>query len=184
MLPLFFGMAEAMLKDRPVSKVVNLLKDMKVELEKELADDKKVNEMLTCWCTKNNEEKTQAIELGESTAAQLEADLDSFTASMNGLKAQRVETQNELEANRAKENQAFHKEETFLLDATYACKQALTVLSEYHPQLAQVHAVARRLHDARVTQLALASGKVRKEQLDALQTFMRQAEGASSFVAI
>merc|ERR1719386_691891 len=56
------------LKERPVAKVVRMLKDMQDELNKELEDDKAVFEMLTCWCETNEKEKTQAIADGEASA--------------------------------------------------------------------------------------------------------------------
>merc|ERR1719321_538358 len=37
-----------------------MLKDMKAELEKELADDEEVHELLSCWCKTNDEEKSKA----------------------------------------------------------------------------------------------------------------------------
>merc|ERR1719506_2752137 len=74
------------LKERPVAKVVRMLKDMQDELNKELEDDKAVYEMLTCWCETNEKEKTKAIAEGEATAAALEADMGEFLAKMKELK--------------------------------------------------------------------------------------------------
>merc|ERR1719379_2942333 len=69
-------------KERPVSKVVRLLKDMGAELQKELDDDKQVHEMLTCWCETNSKEKTEAIELGEETSTQLVSSMDESAAKV------------------------------------------------------------------------------------------------------
>merc|ERR1719386_75033 len=74
------------LKERPVAKVVRMLKDMQDELNKELEDDKAVYEMLTCWCETNEKEKTKAIAEGEAKAAQLEADLGEAAAKIKELK--------------------------------------------------------------------------------------------------
>merc|ERR1719337_734583 len=37
---------------------------MQAELQKELEDDKAVYEMLACWCSTNEKEKTQALRWG------------------------------------------------------------------------------------------------------------------------
>merc|ERR1719335_543724 len=74
------------LKERPVAKVVRMLKDMQDELNKELEDDKAVYEMLTCWCETNEKEKTKAIAEGEANAARLEAELGEAAAKIEELK--------------------------------------------------------------------------------------------------
>merc|ERR1719299_32534 len=74
------------LKERPVAKVVRMLKDMQAELNKEMEDDKAVYEMLTCWCETNEKEKVKAIELGEAKQADLEAELGEAAAKMKELK--------------------------------------------------------------------------------------------------
>merc|ERR1719311_1823641 len=78
--------ADLSLKERPVAKVVRMLKDMQEELNKELEDDKAVYEMLTCWCETNEKEKVKAIELGEAKQAALEAELGEAAAKMKELK--------------------------------------------------------------------------------------------------
>jgi len=131
------------LKERPVMKVVRLLKDMEAELNKELEDDKQVYEMLSCWCQTNEKEKTKAIELGTSTAAELEASLSADAAKVVALKAKRKDTMDEMYADqkalgqanelRIKENKAFQAEKVDLIEAIKACEQAVTVLSKHHP---------------------------------------------------
>ena len=37
-------------KNRPVTKVINVLKDMLKQLEKEKEDDEEINEKMACWC--------------------------------------------------------------------------------------------------------------------------------------
>ena len=45
-------------KNRPVSKVITLLKDMKAQLEKEAEDDQEIYDKMACWCTTNDKDKT------------------------------------------------------------------------------------------------------------------------------
>merc|ERR1719409_437303 len=83
------------LKERPIMKVVRMLEDMKAELNKELEDDKAVHEMMDCWCTTNEKEKTKAIEMGTNRIAELEAMLGETIAKIKELKSKRKATQEE-----------------------------------------------------------------------------------------
>merc|ERR1719272_2050201 len=126
------------LKSRPVMKVIAMLEDMKAELNKEVEDDKAVFELLTCWCTTNEREKTAAIEAGQARIEQLTASMGESAAKVAEPKAQRKANQEEMYADqkslgeataqRMEENQAFHKEETDYLGAISASHGALTAL--------------------------------------------------------
>merc|ERR1719223_1028960 len=86
------------LQERPVMKVVRLLQDTKVELEKELEDDKAVYELMTCWCTSGTKDKAAAIEAGKAKIAELEASMGADAAKMSGLKEKRKKTLDEVNA--------------------------------------------------------------------------------------
>jgi len=179
------------LSERPVMKVVRLLKDMETELINDLEDDKKVHEMLDCWCKTNRQEKTAAIELGEAKQSQLEAFLGEAAAKMAEIKTKRDATQdevdkdwaalNEAKALRMKENKAFHDEEMYLQQTIDAAQQAVIVLSKHHPELAQVKAVARKLRSVNV----LSFKKLSKAQSEALRAFLDEPQSTgSSFLGI
>jgi len=172
-------------------KVVRLLKDMETELTNDLEDDKKVHEMLDCWCKQNREEKTAAIELGEEKQSQLEAFLGEAAAKMAEIKSKRDATQdevdkdwaalNEAKALRMKDNKAFHDEEMYLQQTIDAAQQAVVVLSKHHPELAQVKEVAHKLRSANV----LSFKKLSKAQLEALRVFLDEPQATgSSFLGI
>jgi len=181
----------AQTSERPVMKVVRLLKDMETELINDLEDDKKVHEMLDCWCKQNREEKTAAIELGEEKQSQLEAFLGEAAAKMAEIKSKRDATQdevdkdwaalNEAKALRMKDNKAFHDEEMYLQQTIDAAQQAVVVLSKHHPELAQVKEVAHKLRSANV----LSFKKLSKAQLEALRVFLDEPQATgSSFLGI
>jgi len=175
-------------------KVVRLLKDMQAELQKDLDDDKAVHEKLSCWCSENDKEKTQAIETGKQRSEQLKATMDEATAKIVELKAKRKSMMDELygdqkaldkaTALRMQENQAFHASETSLMDAVSAAKQAIVVLSAHHPELSQLRTAVKQLQDARAAQIMTSSGSLRSSQLMALKDFLRQVGTATSFLAI
>jgi len=179
------------ISERPVMKVVRLLKDMETELINDLEDDKKVHEMLDCWCKTNRQEKTAAIELGEAKQSSLEAFLGEAAAKMAEIKTKRDAAQdevdkdwaalNEAKALRMKDNKAFHKEEMYLQDTIDAGQQAVIVLSKHHPELAQVKAVAHKLRSVNV----LSFKKLSKAQVEALKAFLDEPQSTgSSFLGI
>merc|ERR1719375_2988857 len=67
-------------KEYPVTKVVNLLKDMKAQLEKEAEEDEEIYDKLACWCETNDKEKTKAI-------ADAEAHINDLTTRIEELSA-------------------------------------------------------------------------------------------------
>merc|ERR1719158_935338 len=180
-------------KERPVMKVVRLLQDTKAELEKELDDDKAVNELMTCWCNSNDQEKEAAIEAGKAKIAELEASMGADAAKIAELKAKRKETLDEVNADhkaltdatamRMKENKEFQASETDYLEAIDAAKNAIVVLGK-HNSLAQLKAAAHHLLDDRVSQMVENSRRVSKANVNVLRSFLRNAETATSFLAI
>lgn len=180
-------------KDRPVMKVVRLLQDMRDQLQKELDDDKAVHEQLDCWCKKNDQEKTQAIETGEAKTSELNSFLGEAAAQMAEMKSKRDSTFDEINKDEAalqeartlrmKENQQFHADEANLMEAVKACSQAVEVLSKHNAGFAQVRAVAQRLRSARVLEIAHKSRGGRDTL--ALKAFLLDVAGSGqSFLGI
>lgn len=185
------------MKERPISKVVRMLEDMKAELTTGLEDDKAVHEALDCWCTTNENEKNQAVEVAERRIEESYALMGEAGAKMKELKSKRKSVQEELFADqkaldeseelRMKENKEFHGEEKDLLGAIDACKSAITVLSRTNPGLAQVKVVANALQLARVQDLMLKSSssqEVGRIKAEALKEFIAGVNQAPSFLAI
>merc|ERR1740127_356984 len=71
---------EVAAKNRPISKVITLLKDMLKQLEKEAEEDEAVYEKMACWCETNDKEKTKAIKEAEAKIAALEAKIEDLAA--------------------------------------------------------------------------------------------------------
>merc|ERR1719429_209367 len=68
-------------KNRPVSKVITLLKDMLKQLEKEANEDEEIYDKMACWCETNDRAKTKAI-------AEAEARIEALTTKIEELTAQ------------------------------------------------------------------------------------------------
>merc|ERR1719382_941370 len=132
-------------KDYPVTKVVNLLKDLKSRLEQEQDSDEEVYDKLACWCETNDKEKTKAIADAEARIADLTTEIEELTATSARLDTEIKNTEKEAAANqnalekataiRQKELAAFNAEEKELLDSISALKAAIIVLSKHHSLL-------------------------------------------------
>jgi DNA repair exonuclease SbcCD ATPase subunit len=148
-----FGIASALNissdadKNRPVSKVITLLKDMQKQLAKEGEADQEIYDKLACWCTTNDKEKTKAIEEAEQRIADLTASIEENTAKSAQLSTEIKNLEKEVAANQAALDKAtalrqkqlaeFNGEEKDLLQSIGALKSAVTVLSKHHPSLLQ-----------------------------------------------
>eukprot|EP00397_Hematodinium_sp_SG-2012_P017840 GEMP01018254.1.p1 GENE.GEMP01018254.1~~GEMP01018254.1.p1 ORF type:complete len:652 (+),score=206.87 GEMP01018254.1:22-1977(+) len=131
-------------KNRPVTKVINLLKDMQKQLEKEAEEDQDVYDKMQCWCTTNDKEKTQAIKDAEQKIDQLTGTVQELAAQSARLNVEIENLEKEVKANtealdqatalRTKQLAEFNGEEKDLLQSISALKAALTVLSKHHPQ--------------------------------------------------
>merc|ERR1719267_528503 len=86
-------------KNRPVTKVINLLKDMLKQLEKEAEEDQEVYDNFVCWCTTNDKEKTKAIADAEARIENLSAKIDELTALSSQLNTEIENLDEELAKN-------------------------------------------------------------------------------------
>merc|ERR1712039_882131 len=68
-------------KNRPVSKVITLLKDMLKQLEKEAEEDEEIYDKVACWCETNDKEKTKAIADAEAKISDLTTKIEELTAA-------------------------------------------------------------------------------------------------------
>merc|ERR1719428_1837297 len=137
---LTFDVAEA--KNRPVSKVITLLKDMKAQLEKEAAEDEEVYDKVACWCETNDKEKSQAIVDAEARITDLTAQIEELTAQSSRLNTEIKNLEEEVAKNQAsldtatalrqKQLAEFNAEEKEMLQCVKALKDAIIILSKHH----------------------------------------------------
>jgi len=126
----------------PITRVVNLLKEMQETLKKEMDEDEEMYEKLACWCNNNKYEKNEAIEAAEKEIDRLEALIEQLTAKIAELKTIIEETTKELEADkeelatatelRQKQLKAAHGEELDAIQNIENLKAAITVLGKHH----------------------------------------------------
>merc|ERR1712194_817698 len=133
---------EVAAKNRPVSKVITLLKDMSKQLGKEAEEDEEIYDKLACWCETNDKEKTKSIAEAEARIEDLTTKVEELTAisarlntEIKNLEKEVAANQNALEkatAIREKQLSEFNAEEKDMLESISALKAAVTVLSKHH----------------------------------------------------
>merc|ERR1719389_461701 len=128
-------------KNRPVSKVITLLNDMIKTLETEAKEDEETYDAMMCWCETNDKGKTKAIADGESSIAELEAAIQSYTALSSKLNteigtlekevADNTEALEKATAVRKKELSEFNAEESSSLATISSLKGAVGALAKH-----------------------------------------------------
>merc|ERR1719446_1314215 len=129
-------------KNRPVSKVINLLKDMQKQLETEAKADGEIYDTFACWCETNDKEKSKAIADAEAKIKDLNIAIEELTSASTRLQAEIGQLEAEVSkqqaaldkatAMRMKEQSEFNTEEKDMLQAVSALKAAIVVLSKHH----------------------------------------------------
>merc|ERR1719443_295012 len=135
-------------KNRPVSKVITLLKDMLKQMEKEAEEDEEIYDKMGCWCETNDKIKTKAIkdaeikiqglgpQIEQATAlvAKIQVDIKSRTDQGIKIKAS-LDTAVNM---RLKELNEFNAKEKDLVQSIESLKAAVTVLGKHHGSLLQM----------------------------------------------
>jgi len=129
-------------KTSPVTKIVNMLKDMTVQLTKEQDADNDMMETMKCWCTTYDTEKTAAIKAAEDSIATLKsvsaeqgAAAAKFTAEIAALEEQLSQSETALAQateQRKKALAEFNEEEKDLLASITSVKDAIISLEKHH----------------------------------------------------
>jgi hypothetical protein len=145
--------ADLDLKERPVAKVIRLLKATQEELEHEKATDEELYEKLTCWCETNEKEKTEAIAEANRRITQLNADTAKGAGKSATLTAEIKQLEKEIAANeaalakatevRAKEHAEFNQNEKDMVQAIESLKNAVLVLGK-HNEFLEVREAKKR----------------------------------------
>merc|ERR1719387_1728294 len=126
--------------EKPIAKVVRLLKEMSTELDKEAKDDEDMMEKLGCWCVTNEKEKTKAVADAKNKVTDLTASIEEFTAKsaqlkvdIENLKTEVAEKSTGLEeatSLREKESNEFYTKEKESIMNVESIKGAVMTLSK------------------------------------------------------
>lgn len=179
-------------KNRPVSKVITLLKDMLKQLEHEAEEDEEIYDKMACWCETNDKEKTKSIADAEARISDLTTKIEELTANSARLSTEIKNLEKEVAANqealdkatsiREKELAEFNAEEKDLLGSISALKAAVTVLSKHHGgaflQMPRSHVVgvAATLQHELQKHAALMEGVLTRSERRAATAFIQAPE--------
>mmetsp|Transcript_21697 Transcript_21697/g.67682 ORF Transcript_21697/g.67682 Transcript_21697/m.67682 type:complete len:691 (+) Transcript_21697:48-2120(+) len=136
------GLDGAGAKNRPVAKVMTLLRDMLNELEQEAKSDEEVYDKLACWCETNDKEKAKSISDAEKKIKGLTNKIDELTATSARLNTEIENLEKEVAENqealskatalREKQLEEFSAEEKDLLESISSLKAAVDALSKHN----------------------------------------------------
>jgi len=170
------------LKERPVTKVVNLLKDMQAELQKTLKEETELKEKMDCWCEVNEKEKNAAIEEANRRIDSLTAAIGAHAGKKAELQATIKQVEKELGENGAALDKAtevrkteaaeFNQNEKDLVQSIGAMKNAILVLSKHHEFFLQTGAHTEAESKAAVKAILK---KARTEHKSVLEAYVQQA---------
>jgi chromosome segregation ATPase len=177
-------------KNRPVSKVITLLKDMLKQLEKEAEEDEEIYDKMACWCETNDKEKTKSIADAEARISDLTTKIEELTAAsarlnteIKNLEKEVAENQDALDkatAIRQKQLAEFNEEEKDALEAISALKAAITVLSKHNSflQIPKSHlvGVAASVQNQMQKHASLLAGVLTHAQRRIVASFVQSPE--------
>lgn len=128
--------------ESPVTKVVNLLKEMSATLQQEMDEDAAMFKQLGCWCTSNLEGKREAVAAAQAALNTLNATIESLTSKESELQQTISQLEDEMATSkkalaeatalREKEAAQFHAMETDAIANIEALKAAIVVLGNHH----------------------------------------------------
>jgi len=177
-------------KNRPVSKVITLLKDMGKQLEKEAEEDEEIYDKMACWCETNDKEKSKSIADAEARISDLTTKIEELTASSARLNTEIKNLEKEVAANqnaldkataiRQKQLAEFNGEEKDLLGSISALKSAVTVLGKHNSflQMPQSHmeGVAASVQNAMQKHSSLLTGVLTHSERRAVASFIQSPQ--------
>merc|ERR1719305_10215 len=180
-----------------VARVVNLLKDMQAELQKEADNDEELYDKLVCWCETNEKEKTKAIEIAKQMVTDHTATIEETAAKNAQLTTDVAQLKKEIADNtaaleqatalRTKENGEFNTDEKDAIASIGSLKNAVMTLGEHNEgsalvqreALVQLTTMLRR-HMKENT--ALFAGAVAPHQRQMLMNLLQRPDGMLSLL--
>jgi len=148
------------LKERPIAKVIKLLKDMSSQLSKEAEEDAETYETMACWCETGDKQKAKEIADGTQRSSELSASIEELTSKGAQLRqdietleasvAEQTAALTQATAIRDKEKAEFVAEEKEMITSITSLKNAVVTLSKTHGdsasmlQMLQSHAAKHK----------------------------------------
>jgi len=146
-------------QERPIAKVVRMLKDMEGQLKKEADADAEMYEQMACWCETGAKAKELAIKTQTQKIADLGAAIDEYSSKadqlrsdIEGLEADVAAKESALQsatAIRDKELAEFNAEDKDMTTSIMSLKNAVITLSKTHGDAALLQVKDLLKHQAK-----------------------------------
>jgi len=124
----------------PIRKVVTLIQEMKVQVEKDAKADEEAYDKYACWCETTKAEKEAAVKNAQAKIEELEALLEEAASKEAQLKTEIADLEGDIAEDqdavekatslRSKEHEEFVAEEKDLKECIGALKKAIDVLAK------------------------------------------------------
>merc|ERR1719409_2655399 len=129
-------------QERPIAKVIRMLKDMEGQLKKEADTDAEMYEQMQCWCETGAKAKELAIKTQTQSIADLGAAISEYSAKADQLRSDIEGLEADVAAKEAALQQAtsirdkelaeFNAEEKDMIQSITSLKGAVITLSKAH----------------------------------------------------
>jgi len=181
-------------KERPVSKVIDLLKEISEQLEKEQAQDQETYDQFACWCDTNDKAKTKAIADAEQKIKNLDSTIEELTAKSHQMTTDIASLEEtitkgkkaiaEATAVRTKELAEFNKDDKDAIVAIKGLHGAVQTLGKHNAgaalsqeaMLEVQHVLSQHMGHAQLRRLGLA---VKQQRIVA--SFVQQPVASQSY---
>lgn len=138
--------------ESPLTRVVELLREMSATLKEDMEEQQKLHDKLDCWCEDNRKSKEKAIKANTAKIEQLVSSIEEYTATSASLKEKIKNLDEEVVENRkslgeatavrTKENEQFATLEKEMHEWIHDLKHAISVMTKHKgskfPQLSAV----------------------------------------------
>lgn len=172
----------------PVRSIVQLLKDMKLQLDRDQTADEATYEELDCYCKIRTKDLNEGIGNSAEEQSKLQDIIAELVAMMARIGIQLTGEENEEAANRLalaeqlqiylRESGEKEEEKTNTIAALTALTSALNALTGSNSTFLQVQAAARKLEKANLPKVMELGG----QKTVALKAFIRMATSKQSFL--
>lgn len=189
------GLPTFAVNERPLAKIIKLLKNMSVQMEAEVEDDDAVHKKYQCWCDKEKEEKTAIVKKQSAEMKRQDAAAKGAFAESQKKSEKRVLTFNEQNAKQTaaeqlrtkcmEEKTEFSKADQDIEKSIIACKNALTILKKHNflqgGKSADLNSAVTAFLDSPTVQNKLLIEESSAAKIATLMNFI-QGPGGSSFL--
>jgi len=175
-------------KNRPVTKVITLLKDMLKQMEKEADEEQDIYDRMACWCVTNDKSKSKSIADAKSRIESLTSSIESHTATSAGLTTEVANLNTEKAADQSALDKAtairqkslaeFNSEEKDSLGSIASLADGLTVMKKHNSLLqisssSNAEAVAASVQNVMETHSSMLESVMTRSQRSKLAAFLQ-----------